>query len=61
MKERWESISMVKRNSCLEVGDGVEADREEWEREGGTNIVVDRTNSAVMIVVNNSVLRSIHI
>jgi len=60
MEERWESISMVKRNSYLEVGDGVEADREEWEK-GGTNTVVDRTNSAVMIVVNNSVLRSIHI
>jgi len=43
----------------LEVGDGVEVAQEEWEK--GTNAIVNRTDLAIMIVVNNNVLMTVHI
>ena len=56
-KERWESVSRVRRDSCLGFGVCVEGDQEVREKdEGWTNTVVDRTDSAIMIVVNNKCL-----
>jgi hypothetical protein len=66
MKERWESVCRVRRDSAL--GDGVAAGEvgEEWDgdggkKDGGTNTVVESTDSAIIVVVNNNVLSTVHI
>jgi len=60
-RERWEIVPRVRRGSCFGVGVGVDGNREGRQKQGGTNTVVDRTDSVTMIIVNNNVLRTVHI
>jgi hypothetical protein len=68
MKERWVSVWRVRRDSVLGVGTGLDVGVEgegegenEENKDGGTNTIVERTDSEIMMVVNNNVFRTVHI